>query len=271
MTINPGIRISKVTKSFDHGGGRPIISDFSLDILPGEFVAILGPSGCGKTTMLRLVDGLLQPDAGTLTINGAPPQPGPKLGFVFQSFRLVPWATASRNVGFGLELAGVDAATRNATVSRLLQRVGLSQVANSYPAQLSGGMKQRVALARALATDPEILLLDEPFASLDAQTREIMQLELLQLWEERSLTTLFVTHSVEEAVLLADKVVVMGPAPRSLREIVPIDLPRPRRDEIRTSATFMEHRTYLTGLIREMILNDPNSPFFRPGKEASGS
>ncbi len=263
----PGIVLKHVEKSFGRPGGTvtTAVADFSLDIAPGEFVTILGPSGCGKTTLLRLVNGLLKPDGGNVTVGERTPVPGPDMGFVFQSFRLIPWATAARNVGFGLELAGVEPARRQETVTRLLDRVGLSRYAGAYPAELSGGMKQRVALARALATEPSILLLDEPFASLDAQTREIMQLELLQLWSERRATALFVTHSVEEAILLADRVVVMGAAPNSLRHIVPIDLPRPRRDEVRTSPAFIALRNELTGIIRALITEDPNSPFFNRG------
>ncbi len=208
------------------------------------------------------MDGLLAADAGDVSIGGRPPRPGRHIGFVFQSFRLIPWATALDNVAFPLEIAGIDRSEREATARSWLERVGLGRFADVYPAALSGGMKQRVALARAFAGNPEIMLLDEPFASLDAQTREIMQLELLRLWDERKLTALFVTHSVEEAILLADRVVVMGPAPTSLREIVPVTLPRPRRDAVRSTPEFMALRTYLTGLIREMITSDPNSPFF---------
>lgn len=261
------IVLKHVEKSFGRPGGTTTtaVADFSLDIAPGEFVTILGPSGCGKTTLLRLVNGLLKPDGGSVTVGDRTPVPGPDMGFVFQSFRLIPWATAERNVGFGLELAGVEPVRRKEIVARLLDRVGLGRSANAYPAELSGGMKQRVALARALATDPSILLLDEPFASLDAQTREIMQLELLHLWSERRATALFVTHSVEEAILLADRVVVMGAAPHSLRHIVPIDLPRPRRDEVRTSPAFIALRNELTGIIRALITEDPNSPFFNRG------
>lgn len=261
------IEISNVGKGFGSAGtsAAPVLNDVSLDIAPGEFVTILGPSGCGKTTLLRLVNGLLTPDAGTVLVDGKPPTPGPDMGFVFQSFRLIPWLTTADNVGFGLELSGVSRPHRVPIVARWLERVGLARHADAYPAQLSGGMKQRVALARALATDPKFLLLDEPFASLDAQTREIMQLDLLQLWEERRVTALFVTHSVEEAILLGDRIVVMGAAPRSIREIVPVDLPRPRSDAVRTSPKFIELRTYLTGIIRDMITGDPNSPFFNRG------
>lgn len=259
----PGIALHQIEKRFDRAGvSMTAIAGFSLDVAPGEFVTILGPSGCGKTTLLRLVDGLITPDVGSISIDGKAPVPGPDMGFVFQSFRLIPWATAARNVGFGLELAGMDTERRREIVARLLARVGLSRHADAYPAALSGGMKQRVALARALATEPSILLLDEPFASLDAQTREIMQLELLQLWHTRRPTTLFVTHSVEEAILLGDRVVVMGAAPHSLRRILPIDLPRPRDDALRTSPAFIALRNELTGLIRGLITEDPNSPFF---------
>lgn len=257
-----GITLRKVSKTFARGGS-PTILDFSLDVAPGEFVSILGPSGCGKTTLLRLVDGLLAPDSGTIQIGAAPPRPGRRIGFVFQSFRLIPWATTLGNVAFPLELAGVGRAERESTARLWLERVGLSRFADTYPAELSGGMKQRVALARAFAGSPDILLLDEPFASLDAQTREIMQLELLRLWEERQLTALFVTHSVEEAILLADRVVVMGPAPQSLHKIVPVDLPRPRLDAVRSSPDFVTLRSELTGMIRAMITSDPASPFFR--------
>ena len=258
-----GISLRGVSKGFSPAGGASVIQDVSLDIAPGEFVTILGPSGCGKTTLLRLINGLIPPDAGTVEIDGRAPSPGPSMSFVFQSFRLVPWFNAADNVGFGLALAGMERAQRQPIVRHWLERVGLAHAAASYPNQLSGGMKQRVALARALATDPDILLLDEPFASLDAQTREIMQLELLRLWEERKRLAVFVTHSVEEAILLADRIVVMGPAPRSIREIVPVDLPRPRRDDIRTDPRFLALRAQLTGTIRSLIADDPNSPFFR--------
>ena len=256
-----GIELANVSKAFARAGS-PTILDFSLTIAPGEFVSILGPSGCGKTTLLRLVDGLLTPDNGAIRIGGAPPQPSRRIGFVFQSFRLIPWATALGNVAFPLELAGVGRAEREDTARRWLERVGLGRHHDAYPSELSGGMKQRVALARAFAGDPDVLLLDEPFASLDAQTREIMQLELLRLWDERKLTALFVTHSVEEAILLADRVVVMGPAPGSLRKIVSVNLPRPRLDAVRSNPDFIALRSGLTETIRALITSDPSSPFF---------
>jgi len=256
-----GIELTNVSKTFARAGA-PTIVDFSLSVAPGEFVSILGPSGCGKTTLLRLVDGLLAPDAGSVHIGGAPPRPSRRIGFVFQSFRLIPWATALDNVAFPLELSGMSRGEREEIARHWLDRVGLGRHGQSYPSELSGGMKQRVALARAFAGDPEVLLLDEPFASLDAQTREIMQIELLRLWDERKLTALFVTHSVEEAILLADRVVVMGQAPHSLREIVPVTLPRPRDDTIRSDPDFLELRRGLSGTIRALITSDPTSPFF---------
>ncbi|KKB76777.1 hypothetical protein VW35_18305 [Devosia soli] len=253
--------MANVSKTFARAG-EPTISDFSLTVAPGELVSILGPSGCGKTTLLRLVDGLLSLDAGSIHIGGTPPQPSRRIGFVFQSFRLIPWATVLDNVAFPLELAGIARHEREDIARHWLDRVGLGRNGKSYPSELSGGMKQRVALARAFAGDPDVLLLDEPFASLDAQTREIMQLELLRLWEERKLTALFVTHSVEEAILLADRVVVMGPAPASLREIVEVNLPRPRTDAVRSASEFLDLRMRLTRMIRDLITSDPRSPFF---------
>lgn len=256
-----GIELANVSKTFARAES-PTISGFSLTIAPGEFVSVLGPSGCGKTTLLRLIDGLLAPDKGTIRVGGAAPLPSRRIGFVFQSFRLIPWATALDNVAFPLELAGMGREERQDKARYWLERVGLGRHQGAYPSELSGGMKQRVALARAFAGDPDVLLLDEPFASLDAQTREIMQLELLHLWDDRKLTAVFVTHSVEEAILLADRVVLMGAAPQSLREIVAVDLPRPRHDAVRAHPDFIALRSGLTKSIRDLISSDPSSPFF---------
>ena len=182
---DPLISLRGVSKSFRRGGrGAPVqaLEAVSLDIARDSFVSLVGPSGCGKTTLLRLIDGLVAPDAGTVRIDGAPPRPGPRIGFVFQSFRLIPWASVEANVGFGLALAGVGTAERQERVRTHLELVGLTRFAGAYPHELSGGMKQRAALARALVTEPDILLMDEPFASIDAQTRELMQMELLRIW-----------------------------------------------------------------------------------------
>mgnify|MGYP000194579166 CR=1 FL=1 len=252
------IRLDRVSKSFgDFHAAGPV----DLNVQPGEFVSIIGPSGCGKSTLLRLADGLLEPDAGQIEIGGSAPQPGPTTGMVFQNFRLIPWRSVAGNVGFALE--GMDL-TRTALQQRVetqLEQVGLAEWADHYPAQLSGGMRQRVALARALIGRPGVLLMDEPFASLDAQTRELMQADLLALWERQRPTVLFVTHSVDEALLLADRVIVMGGG--TVLEDLPIDLPRPRRStDARRAAEYGLLREHLWSRIRELVLADPASAFF---------
>ncbi|MFO1185419.1 MAG: ABC transporter ATP-binding protein [Bauldia sp.] len=240
------------------------LSKVSLDIADNTFVTLVGPSGCGKTTLLRLINGLVEPDSGEVLVSGKTPQPGPNMGFVFQSFRLIPWTTVRRNIAFGLEIAGAPAEVTRERVERYMQLVGLTRFADSYPSELSGGMKQRVAIARALATEPEILLMDEPFASIDAQTRELMQTELLRLWGMRKGVVVFVTHSVDEAVLLADRVVLMGPRPGRILEILPVDLPRPRTDyDVRSRPEFTELRNHLWNRIRTMVTTDPNSDFYQ--------
>lgn len=245
------------------------LSKVSIDIPDNTFVTLVGPSGCGKTTLLRLINGLVLPDAGEVLVSGKTPVPGPSMGFVFQSFRLIPWATVRRNVAFGLEVAGASREMIAERVERYLQLVGLTRFAEAYPSELSGGMKQRVALARALATEPEILLMDEPFASIDAQTRELMQAELLRLWGLRKGVVVFVTHSVDEAVMLADRVVLMGPRPGRILEILPVDLPRPRTDyDVRARPEFIELRTHLWNRIRTMVTTDPNSDFYQ--RDAAG-
>ncbi|WMT86817.1 ABC transporter ATP-binding protein [Pelagibacterium sp. 26DY04] len=233
----------------------------SLAIEEHKFVAVIGPSGCGKTTLLRLANGLIEPDAGEVTIEGRAPVPGPDMGFVFQAFRLIPWASVQGNVEFALESLPLSRAERAERARAYLDLVGLSRSANSYPAQLSGGMKQRVALARALAGEPRVLLMDEPFASLDAQTRELMQSELLAIWRRRMPTVMFVTHSVDEALVLADTIVVMGAG--KILEQIEVDLPRPRNSaQMRGDARFIELRNYLWARIRELVLSDPASEFF---------
>jgi NitT/TauT family transport system ATP-binding protein len=206
------------------------LKDFNLAIRKGEFITIVGPSGCGKSTLLDLLIGLTRPDEGQILIDGKPVN-GPALdrGIVLQGYALFPWRTVRRNVEFGLEIKKVSPRERRAISDRYIKLVDLTGFENHYPYELSGGMQQRVAIARALAYDPEVLLLDEPFAAVDAQTRETMQDEILAIWEKTGKTVVFVTHSIEEAVGLADRVAVMSRPPGTVKKIVEVTLPRPRR------------------------------------------
>ena len=259
----PLLTFSNVEKRFARPDGTfaTAIADVSLDIAEHEFVALIGPSGCGKTTVLRLANGLIAPDAGSILIDGQTPRPGPDMGFVFQAFRLIPWANAQANIEFALESLPLSRAERAERARHYLDLVGLSRSAKSYPAQLSGGMRQRVALARALAGEPRVLLMDEPFASLDAQTRELMQGELLAIWRRMTPTVMFVTHSVDEALVLADTVIVMGAG--KILETIKVDLPRPRLSaKMRADGRFIEMRNYLWDRIRDLVLTDPASEFY---------
>jgi NitT/TauT family transport system ATP-binding protein len=218
----------------------PVLDDFSLRIEPGEFVSILGPSGCGKTTVLRIIAGLLAPSAGRVLIDGEPVLgPGGDRGMVFQDYALFPWRTVRGNIEFGLKLRGVPRRERAQVSDRLIQLTGLVQFAEQHPHQLSGGMQQRVGLARALANAPGVLLLDEPLAALDALTRLTMQEEVARICHESGPTVVLITHSVEEAVLFGDRVVVLSPRPARVNAELEIDLPHPRRwDAVRSSAVF---------------------------------
>lgn len=211
------------------GEHTPAIQDLSLEIEEGEFVTIVGPSGCGKTTLLNIVAGFIPPTAGDVTLNGRRVQgPGPDRGVVFQTFALFPWKTVLDNVGFGLKMRGVARADRDRTAREYIALVGLQGFESRYPHELSGGMQQRAGVARVLANDPEVMLMDEPFASIDAQTRMTLQEELGRIWETTRRTILLVTHDVEEAVFLATRVVVLTACPARVRAAVPVDLPRPR-------------------------------------------
>ncbi|RUT31439.1 ABC transporter ATP-binding protein [Arsenicitalea aurantiaca] len=264
----PGARIvlDNVVKSFTSAGSAKSVlalKDVSLSIEDGAFVALLGPSGCGKTTILRLVNGLILPDSGTVRVSGKAPAPGPNAGFVFQSFRLIPWTNVLGNVAFALSATRLSGAEKTERARRYVELVGLGRFAEAYPSELSGGMKQRVALARALATEPDILLMDEPFASIDAQTRELMQIELMRLWTMRRSVALFVTHSVDEAILLADKIVLMGPRPGRILEVIDVGLERPRWSyDLRAHPRYIELRNYLWERIRDLVMNDPGSDFY---------
>jgi len=204
----------------------------NIEVAEHEVLCILGPSGCGKTTLLRVVDGLIAPDGGEVLVDGRRVTgPSRDVAMVFQQFNLFPWKRLDQNIGYGLKLRGKPRAEADAVVKRYVDLVGLSGFEHCYPFQLSGGMQQRAGLARALAVNPSILLMDEPFGSLDAQTRETLQEELLRILEREPKTVLFVTHSVDEAILLGDRILVMTPRPGQVREILPVEIPRPRRHQ----------------------------------------
>ncbi len=262
------IELENVTMSFRSARLKQevvALRDINLAVPDRLFVSLLGPSGCGKTTLLRLVDGLLKPQHGAVRVLGEPPKPGPDMGFVFQSFRLIPWLTVEANVEFPLGEQGLSKAERTDRVLDQLEAVGLARFKDAYPDELSGGMKQRVAIARALVTRPRILLMDEPFASIDAQTRELMQMELMEIWTRQQSTVLFVTHSVDEAILLSDRIVLMGPRPGRIVETLDVDLNRPRWEyDTRADQRYIKLRAYLSARMRELVLSDPQSDFYRP-------
>ena len=249
----PKIQIQGVAKSFDVSGrSMPALAEVDLDVAEREFVCLLGPSGCGKSTLLNIVAGFLAPSSGTVRVDGRPVNgPAPERGVVFQEYALFPWLSVTGNVEFGPTLRGRPAAERRQTVARYLDLVGLRAHAEKYPVQLSGGMKQRVAIARALANDPAIILMDEPFGALDAQTREVMQEELLKIWLAERKTIVFVTHSISESLYLADEIVVMTARPGRIKEIVRVDLPRPRE---RGSPEFLAIARTVERLVKEEVL-----------------
>lgn len=249
--------LSKIYEDQSSGKNLVALDDLNLAISRGEFVSIIGPSGCGKTTLLKILDGLVPYESGDVHVNGHTIDgPGPERAVVFQSFALLPWRTAKENVGFGLQLRGVDRAHREQATRTYIEMVGLQGFEDHYPPQLSGGMQQRVGLARALAVDPAILLMDEPFGSLDAQTRHLLQTDLERIWERDHKTVVFVTHDMEEAVFLSDRVVIMSPRPGRIHEVIEVPLPRPRNDETRTSPQFVELTRYVWHTLRAMIVRD---------------
>lgn len=232
-----------------------VLNGADLSLREGEFLALVGPSGCGKSVLLDIIAGLTDPTSGKVYMDGKPIEvPNIKTGYVFQQYALFPWRNALSNIEFGLETQGMPREERTNVAKKLLTKFGLSDFWDRFPYQLSGGMQQRVAIARALATNPEVLLMDEPFAALDAQTREILQNELLRILENTPTTVIFVTHSIDEAVFLADRVAVMTARPGSIKQLIEIDLPSPRGGDIRSSAEFADNRHKVWAALKEEVL-----------------
>lgn len=260
----PKLRLKNVTKEFvaPRTGQRTLaVEDFSLDVQPGEFICIVGPSGCGKSTVLNMIAGLQEPTGGVIELDGKPISgPGAERGVMFQDYALFPWKNVRDNVGFGLRHgtpgAGMSAKEREDRVRHFVELVGLKGAEQKYPQQLSGGMRQRVALARLLANGPDILLMDEPLGALDAQTRMVLQVELLRIWGETAVeadrkTVIFITHGIDEAVFLADRVVVMSSHPGRVSAVLDVDIPRPRTEEVRLHPRFAELGEEIWSLIRD--------------------
>jgi NitT/TauT family transport system ATP-binding protein len=252
--MNPraaAVAVEALSMEFLSRGQRLVaLQNVDLDIAPGEFFVIVGPSGCGKTTLLRVLQGLAPPTRGRILVGGkVVTGPGTDRGFVFQQDALYPWRSVLRNVGFGLELQGVAKAQARARAHAMIDLVGLNGFESHYPHELSGGMRQRVNLARALAIEPAILLMDEPFAALDALTRETMQHELLRIAAAAGTTVIFITHQIDESVFLGDRVAVFATRPGRLQEIIPIDLPRPRPPGIKQTPEFQSHVARIVRLI----------------------
>lgn len=239
-SAGPRIRARHVAKRY---GTLEVFRGIDLEVGDREILAIVGPSGCGKTTLLRCIDGLIPLDDGEIRVNGERiTQPIAGVAMVFQHFGLFPWKTVYANVAYGLKMAGAPASEIAERVPHFIAMVGLKGFEHAYPYQMSGGMQQRCGLARALAVEPSVLLMDEPFAAVDAQTREILQFELLRIWEQRPTTMVFVTHSIEEAVLMGDRVIVLKGRPSSIAEDIAVDLPRPRSRETLGLPRFAELR-----------------------------
>ena len=252
MIVTDLLRIEHVSKSFKARKAAPLLAlnDINLTLAEGEFMSLLGASGCGKSTLLRIVAGLEEPTTGNLFLDDHElVGPGRDRGMVFQQYTLFPWLTAAKNVEFAL--SDKPAKERTDTAREYLSVVGLRDFADHYPSQLSGGMQQRVAIARALALRPRILLRDEPFGALDAQTRGVMQELLLSIWERDRLSVLFVTHDVEESLILSDRVCVLGARPGRVREVIDVNLPRPRQLEMQDSKEFREYKHHIHSLIHD--------------------
>jgi NitT/TauT family transport system ATP-binding protein len=250
------IQARNVKLTFRPANRAPVraLDAFDMDVEDGEFISIVGPSGCGKSTFLNVLLGLIKPDAGEVLMHGRKiTGPGSERAMVFQEFGLLPWRTVQHNIELGLELKRIAAVKRRLIAERLISLVGLAGFESHYPHELSGGMKQRVGLARALATDPEVLLMDEPFAALDAQTRDLMQVELLRIWREARKTVLFVTHQIDEAIYLSDRVLVMSKRPGRTKRVFDINLPRPRDYEMRVTPEFNDLKLEIWNTLKDEI------------------
>ena len=248
----PEIEIAGVTKRYGEGGA--VLDSVNLAVAKEEFISIIGPSGCGKSTILKLIAGLTPPTGGTIRVEGMTPQNAREIiSFVFQDPTLLPWRTVKENIALGLELERVPGARREKVIASLLELVGLNHVAKSYPRELSGGMKMRVSIARALATNPRVMLLDEPFAALDEMSRDRLNEEILRLRAEQNWTAVFVTHSVSEAVFLSDRVVVLAPNPGRIYAEFPVELPAPRTSAMRSSPEFDAIVSCVAHVLRETI------------------
>lgn len=245
--------IDQVGKQFAGPDGSPVsaLENICLTVEQEEFVVLVGPSGCGKSTLLNMVAGLLAPTSGRIVVEGLMEDRDPSVGMVFQDVGLYPWRTVESNIGFGLEEMNLAPAQRKERIRRHIDLVGLAGFENSYPHQLSGGMRQRAGIARTLAIEPDLLLMDEPFSALDAQTRTLMQEELLRIWEAHRLSTLYVTHNIQEAVYLADRIVVLSRRPGRVTSILQVELPRRGRDRAEHLSRFNSYCDHIWSLIRK--------------------
>ena len=250
------VQIKNVRMVFDTRNGEMVaLNGVDLDIYENEFICVVGPSGCGKSTLLNIIAGLTQPTSGTVLCNGKEVTgTGTDRGVVFQQYALFPWLTVKKNVKFALEMRGIKGKEADEEAMKYLEKVDLVKFADHYPKELSGGMKQRVAIARAYAANPEVLLMDEPFGALDAQTRTQLQTELLDTWEKDRKTCFFITHDVDEAIILAQKVIIMSARPGRIKEMVDIDIPYPRTQETKMSPRFMELKNHIWSQVYQEYL-----------------
>ena len=250
------VKIDHVEKIYDGRKGKMIaLNGVDLDIMENEFICVVGPSGCGKSTLLNIIAGLLEPTSGAVYVNGKKVEgTGTERGVVFQQYALFPWLTVMKNVMFGLKLKGMSDEEAKKIAMKYIKMVELEDFVDSYPKELSGGMKQRVAIARAYAVQPEVLLMDEPFGALDAQTRTQLQSELIRTWQEEKKTCFFITHDVEEAIILATKVIVMSARPGRIKTIIDIDLPYPRTQEMKMEQQFLDLKARIWGEVYQDYL-----------------